>query len=861
MRRDISCMADGDIGECYKLKQAVVWGTKVGDYKNPLSETTNIETLVLTDLPSRIYYCWGDSIDSLPLTLKNVILSSNCEVMSTDYFEGITGVRIFVDKAKEVCPWDEQYKGWNNGNKVFYKGEWAQAVWRDASGEIIGVDYYTESEVIKPPVAQVPENGEERYRFIGWDIDGDGIADSLPATLLADIDARAVAIGEDARYLVEFIDKDGVTVISSYQSAYNEEVILPDDPTKTGYTFLRWKNYVIGMLVTRDIRFYAEWEHIGGGHSYVESVISPTCTEQGYTLHTCSVCGETYTDNFVKAKGHTFGAWTIDVAPTCKQEGSRYRTCSVCEETETAELPRAGHNFTSYVTKDATCKETGEMTYECSVCHEKYTEIIPLSEHRYKKVKVSISFIMKMIKELLRLIFGYEGKGAYYYVCEDCGAVMGTDESMLVGTASVQSKCSHQAGEWETLIAPSCIDGIEVRKCSLCGDTLEMRAIAATGEHAYGEWGEVNAPDCTNTGLKRRDCEHCDHYETDIIDALGHDHSEEWTIDLAPTCMEKGSKSHHCSRCDDKADVTEIAALGHTEVIDEAVEATCTTKGKTQGKHCSVCNEVLVAQEETPALGHTEVIDEAVEATCTTKGKTQGKHCSVCNEVLVAQEETPALGHDEISHIAKAPTCTEKGWEEYVTCSRCNYTTYDEKPALGHDHSEEWTIDLAPTCTEKGSKSHHCSRCDDKADVTEMVALGHTYGEWNLTTEPTYDTEGEETRVCSRCGKEETRSVPKLSRGPLTFKEKVAAISEKTGEERFNAIKDALSYYATLSEEEKMRASEDYEELVEAIDGYNEEVTAINDEHRNAVNDTIYAFAASMSVFAALWYILKKRLF
>ena len=68
----------------------------------------------------------------------------------------------------------------------------------------------------------------------------------------------------------------------------------------------------------------------------------------------------------------------------------------------------------------------------------------------------------------------------------------------------------------------------------------------------------------------------------------------------------------------------------HTVVTDEAVPVTCTADGKTEGKHCSVCNEVLVEQEVVKSKGHTVVIDEAVPATCTADGKTEGKHCSVC---------------------------------------------------------------------------------------------------------------------------------------------------------------------------------------------------------------------------------------
>lgn len=117
----------------------------------------------------------------------------------------------------------------------------------------------------------------------------------------------------------------------------------------------------------------------------------------------------------------------------------------------------------------------------------------------------------------------------------------------------------------------------------------------------------------------------------------------EWAVTQNSTCTFDGTEERTCS-CGEK-ETKPINALGHTEVVDSAVAATCTTDGKTEGKHCSVCNKVLVAQATVKANGHTEVIDAEVAATCTKTGLTEGKHCSVCNKVIFAQNEIPTIAH------------------------------------------------------------------------------------------------------------------------------------------------------------------------------------------------------------------------
>ena len=93
-----------------------------------------------------------------------------------------------------------------------------------------------------------------------------------------------------------------------------------------------------------------------------------------------------------------------------------------------------------------------------------------------------------------------------------------------------------------------------------------------------------------------------------------HTHSwSEWATVKDATCTEEGLQERTCA-CGE-TEQQSIAATGHTETVDAAVDPTCTETGLTEGKHCSVCNEVLVAQEAVAALGHTEVVDAAVAPT------------------------------------------------------------------------------------------------------------------------------------------------------------------------------------------------------------------------------------------------------
>ena len=73
-------------------------------------------------------------------------------------------------------------------------------------------------------------------------------------------------------------------------------------------------------------------------HSYTAVVTAPTCTEKGYTTHTCS-CGDSYVDTYTDALGHAWDGGTVTKQPTATETGIKTYTCTRCSATKTETIP------------------------------------------------------------------------------------------------------------------------------------------------------------------------------------------------------------------------------------------------------------------------------------------------------------------------------------------------------------------------------------------------------------------------------------------------------------------------------------------------------------------------------------------
>lgn len=410
------------------------------------------------------------------------------------------------------------------------------------------------------------------------------------------------------------------------------------------------------------------------GHKYNDVVTEASCDKGGYTLHTCANCGDTYKDDFTAPTGHKYTKTTVK-QPSCDTDGVSVYTCDTCGDSYSEVIKAKGHIYASEVTKKANCTDDGVITYTCAICGDKYTEVIKAKGHNYsaevtKKANCTDDEVItytcancgdKYTEVIKAKGHNYSAEvtkkatcdtdGVKTFTCADCGDVY-TEKLEALG---------HTYGISE-VVKPTCDnDGYTKFTCSVCGDSYS-KVINATG-HKYND--KIVSASCDKGGYTLHTCENCgDIYKDNFTSPLGHDYTSQT---VKPACETDGEKTFTCTRCGDT--YTEVIKTKGHVYKRTVVAADCETDGYTLVE-CMECHDSF-KEGYVGAKGHTIVTDKAVAATCTTAGKTEGSHCSVCGKVIKAQTEIKAKGHVAGDWITdKASAVGVKG-RKHRSCMVC----------------------------------------------------------------------------------------------------------------------------------------------------------------------------------------------
>ncbi len=250
-----------------------------------------------------------------------------------------------------------------------------------------------------------------------------------------------------------------------------------------------------------------------------ETVVSPSCTEEGYLLRTGPFGKEERTD-FTPPLGHRYVAAVM--APTCTEGGSTTYTCADCGDTYSgAPTAPAGHSY-DRVTLAATCLAGGYTTHTCTACGHSYRdgETTPTG-HIYLPTVTSPTCTEA---------------GYTTHTCTGCGdAYRDTPVAMLGHSNHVE------------VMAPTCTDpGITLTVCQRCSTaSVSDHKVALGHDYTAG----VTAATCTTEGYTTKTCARCrDTYTENRQAALGHDPVS--YLQYATTTA-KGGLANGCRRCKD----------------------------------------------------------------------------------------------------------------------------------------------------------------------------------------------------------------------------------------------------------------------------------------------------------------------
>lgn len=271
-------------------------------------------------------------------------------------------------------------------------------------------------------------------------------------------------------------------VVYYTQGSHTWAAELKDDGT--------WQGYQTGLW---------HGDHIA---QFADTVVAPTCTEQGYTHHVCTVKGCTYApvdDTFVSATDHTW-VKTQTNPPTCTEQGTAFYKCSACGATRTEKIAALGHDLSRCdLVPDATCTQPGRAVGTCARCGVKIDEVIPAKGHDYS----------------------YKSASSTEPTCTESGRYKGTCPVCGKDYNDTIPALGHDWGEWVTTIEPTYTTvGYRYHLCARC-NTREGEDIPKLHTHTWDAGVVTQKPTATEPGVKTFTCTICGETKTESIPATG----------------------------------------------------------------------------------------------------------------------------------------------------------------------------------------------------------------------------------------------------------------------------------------------------------------------------------------------------
>ena len=402
-------------------------------------------------------------------------------------------------------------------------------------------------------------------------------------------------------------------------------------------------------------------------------------------------CVKLNADGTVNGSIHTFEGSLSDCQPVIKNGRAVWYVydknnvtfnslnLSNLDDIKTVDV-KTGHD---YETKYAS-KTDGTVTQTCKSCGYVNKFTVPTSTTVYWRTDISNTSFSSVLSKTQFSV----GDSIDFWLYDDTDYTVEFSDRSMVSVNKLENYANDirritfkNGGSLTVKIYPTYNPSVARTYKFTCGCT----------SHTYGSAVITKQPTCTSEGTKTKTCTKCGATVTETIAKLSHSYT---TTVVAPTCTTDGYTFHKCSVCGTSYKDSTTKATGHSygnSVVTK--QPTCTSEG-TAIKTCTKCNATVT--EKLPAKGHTAVTDKGYPATCTTAGKTDGSHCSVCNTVIKVQTVINATGHKSSAWITdKVASIGVKGskHKECTVCKKVLETA--EIPALSRISISKASVTLS----------------------------------------------------------------------------------------------------------------------------------------------------------------------